>query len=307
MANEIFNSGLGDLRLAAALHKEIGLLLADRASLWRHPSIVFYGDMQGSGSDVLEVPLAGLGGYNAMAAVAENASTSNTALTDSSPSITIARQALQRQISDLAVLTDSVGLNVQALADDMVGAASVRFMEMIAALAGSFTNNVGGSGVDLTVANFLDATFTLTQNSVPGPYIACMYPTQVTDLLSSLRSETGPIAQWQAATSELMKIKGPGFQGSFVGVDIFASSKIPTANAGADSAGGMWGYGAIGYAEGTPRTLVGAGGFEVPAGSPFMVEFERDSAAALTKVVGNYYVGTSLIEDSRGVAIISDR
>ena len=307
MANEIFNSGLGDLRLAAALHQEIALLLADRASLWRHPSIVYYGDMQGSGSDVLEIPLAGLGGYNAMAAVAENASTSNTALTDASPNITIARQALQRQISDLAVLTDSVGLNVEALAQDMVGAASMRFMEMVAAQAGSFTSTVGSTTVDLTVANFLDATFTLTQHSVPGPYIACLYPTQVTDLLSSLRSESGPIAQWEAANQELMKIKGPGFQGSFVGVDIFASSKIPTANAGADSDGGMWGYGAIGYAEGTPRALKGAGGFEVPAGSPFLVEFERDSAAALTKVVGNYYVGVSIIEDSRGVAITTDR
>ena len=43
----------------------------------------------------------------------------------------------------------------------MVGAASMRFMEMIAALAGSFTSNVGGSTVDLTVANFLDRCLTI--------------------------------------------------------------------------------------------------------------------------------------------------
>ena len=307
MANEIFNSGLGDLRLAAALHQELGLLLADRASLWRHPSIAFYGDMQGSGSDVLEIPLAGLDGYNQMTAIAENASTTNTALIDASPNITIARQALQRQISDLAVLTDSVGLTVERLAQDMVGAAAMRFQQMIAGITDDFTTTVSTTTVDLTVAKFLDGVFALTQASVPGPYMAMLFPTQVTDLQGSLRSETGPIAQWVSSTQEMIAAKGPGFAGSFVGVDIFASSLVPTANAGADSAGGMWGYGAVGYAEGTPRALVGAGGFQIPAGSPFLVEFERDSAAALTKVVGNYYVGVGIIQDGMGVTIISDR
>jgi len=122
MANEIYYSGLGDLRLAAVLHQEIALLLADRGSLRGQPAIVNYGDLSGRGSTVLEVPQAGLDGYDRMAAVAENASTSNTALTDASPSITIARQALQYQISDLANITDSVGLDTDRLAASMVGA-----------------------------------------------------------------------------------------------------------------------------------------------------------------------------------------
>ena len=93
--SEIFYSGLGDLRYATILAGELGLLLADRASLWRNPAITFYGDARGSGSTVFDVPLAGLDGYDLMASVAENASTSNTALTDASPAITVARQALQ--------------------------------------------------------------------------------------------------------------------------------------------------------------------------------------------------------------------
>jgi len=304
---EIFQSGLGDLRLAAALHQELGVMLADRASLWRHPAITFYGDLQGSGSDTLEVPLAGLDGFDRMVAVAENASAANTALTDASPNLQIARQALQRQISDLAVLTDSVGLTVERLASDMVGAAAMRFTELIANVVDDFTTTVSDTGVDLSVAKFLDAVFALTQASVTGPYISILHPNQLTDLQGSLRSETGPIAQWVSATSEMMAIKGPGFAGQFVGVDLFASSHIPTANAGADSAGCVMGLGAVGYAEGTPSALVGAGGFQVPAGSPFLIEFERDSSAALTKIVGSYYVGVGIIEDGRGVSLITDR
>lgn len=46
----------GNLRLAAILHNEISLLLADRASLRNHESIVNYGDIAGSGSETIRVP-----------------------------------------------------------------------------------------------------------------------------------------------------------------------------------------------------------------------------------------------------------
>ncbi len=37
-----------------------------------------------------------------------------------------------------------------------------------------------------------------------------------------------------------------------------------------------------------------------------VVELERDASAALTKIVGSYYVGVAEIEDARAVQIISD-
>jgi hypothetical protein len=304
MADLQYNN-LTDLRLSAILHAEITAMLADRHSLWGHDSIINFGDISGTGSTVLEVPQVKWGG-DSMAAVAEGSSTTGVALTDASPSITIARQSLQRNISDLAVLTDSVGVTVPALAADMVGAAAARFQDMVCALLGSFTNNVGTSGNPLTVAQFLEASFKLTQNSVNGPYTAVLYPNQVTDFLSSLRSETGPIANWVGATQEIMAIKGQGYQGSFIGIDVYASSKVITANGGADSAGAVWGRGALGMAEGSPSAL-SHGDIQYPAGTPIMVEFERDSAAALTRIVGSYYVGVSELEDLRGCSIITDR
>jgi len=305
MANEIYYSGLGDLRYATILAGELGLLLADRASLWRNPAITFYGDARGSGSTVFDVPLAGLDGYDLMASVAENASTSNTALTDASPAITVARQALQYQISDLANSTDSVGLTAERLAQSMVGSASMRFTEMVANVADDFTSTVGTSGADMTVDDFFDAQFALTQSSVPGPYLAMLYPVQLTDLQNSIRAEAGAL-QFMPATQEMLNIKGAGFQGMFNGVEIFASSHVPTANAGADSAGGMFGRGAIGYREMSVSVVPGHNGV-IQATGPISVEFERDAAGALTKIVGNYFVGVAIIEDGRGVSIITDR
>ena len=184
-----YYTDIADLRLAAVLAAEIQLLLADRASLWRNPAIAYLGDQSGSGSTVRKVPFAGLSGYDAMAAIAENASATDTAITDASVNLTIARQVLQRSISDLANLTDSVGLNVARLAMDAVGSAEMRFTEMICTAGAGFTTVAGSTGVDMSVNDWFSAQFALTQASATGPAICVLYPTQWTDLQSSLRAE----------------------------------------------------------------------------------------------------------------------
>jgi len=307
MANEVIYSGLGDLRYATILGQEIQLLIADRANLWGHSAIVFYGDAGASGSAAFDVLLAGLDGSDVMAAANTDEVTAiaNTALTDASPAITVARQALAYQMSDLASSTDASGLTPERLAASMVGSAAMRFTEMIAALPENFSSQVGTTTVDMSVDDFFDAQFTLTQASVPGPYLALLYPVQLTDLQNSIRAEAGAL-QFIAATQELLSIKGPGFAGTFNGVDIFASSKVPQHSSTVDSAGGMWGRGAVGYREMSVSLAPGHAGLQSLRG-PVMVEFERDAAGGLTKIVGNYYVGVAEIEDSRGVGIKTDR
>jgi len=306
MANEILFADLsGSARLAAILAKEIELTLADRASLHKHASIKFMGNIVGSGSNVIQTPIVGLDGYDTMSSPADGAAVSNTALTETNANITVARRALQYSISDLASLTDSVGLNVQRLAQSMVGSAQMTFQSLLCDVTDGFTSTVGTSGVDMTVDDFFSAQFTLTLASVPGPYICILHPRQLADLQSSLRAEAGP-NQYVAATQDMLNIKGQGFSGMFNGVDIFVSSKVPTANAGADRAAGMFGYGAVGYAEGSPFAITGAGGIVAPAGTPIVVEFERDASSALTKIIGNYYVGVAKLQDSMGVSIITD-
>lgn len=305
MANEVLYSGLGDLTLSAVLHQELVLLLADRSSVWGHPALVYLGDIAGQGSTVIKSGQAGLDGFDEMAAVAENGSTSNTALTDGSSSVTIARQALQYQMSDLAALTNSLGLDPVRLAASMVGAASMRFTTMIAALASGFSQSVGSTGIDMSVDDFFDANTTLSLNSNAAQRMAMLHPRQLEDLRNSLRAEGGAI-QFMEATAEMLMAKGPGFAGSFLGVDIFSSSKIATANAGADRAGMMFCRGAINWADGSQRQVYGAGGLVLPAGSKIVVEFERDAAGALTKVVGNYFVGVAEGQDLMGVGIVTD-
>lgn len=310
MANEITFANTGDLKLAKILNNEIQLLLADRFSLRNHPSIFQAGNISGRGSSVLSVPQAGLDGFDIMTtptgAAGELNPAANVALTDSSADITISRFALRREISDLANMTDSVGLTVERLAADMVGGYEMAVTNAICDTIDGFTTVAGTSGVDLSVDDFFSALFSLEQASVPTPYVAVLHPVQLTDLQSSIRAEGGAL-QYIAATQEMLQAKGQGFAGSFLGVDIFKSSKVPTANGGADRAGAMMGFGAIGMAEGSVRPIAALGGaLQFPAGTIIAVEYERTAATALTSITGNAYFGVAKLQDSMGVSIITD-
>ena len=135
-----------DLRLAAALDKEISMLLADRASLRNTGTIRNYGMVNGMGSDTKVVRLAGLAGTNAFSATAaENTDVSTTALTDSSVSIAVARAALRRDISDLADLTGFQGSDItpETLAAAMVIESEAYFVAQVATAVATASTNVG--------------------------------------------------------------------------------------------------------------------------------------------------------------------
>ena len=250
MALTEYSTLSGNARVAAVLAQEIQLKLADRASLHNHPSIVNFGNMAGRGSAALQVPILGLDGSDLLASAADGAVVANTTLTAAAATLTIGRYALRYDLTDLGgAITDSIGLNAQRLAESMVGSTLMAFQNALCDTIDGFTATAGSTGVDMSVDDFYSAQFALTLASVSGPYIAVLHPRQLADFQSSLRAEYGA-TQFVMATQEMLNIKGQGFAGMFNGVDIFVSSKVPTANAGADRAGAMFGYCAVGYVEG---------------------------------------------------------
>ena len=306
MANEIFHNvgGISDLRLSAILTTEVQRLIADRASLWGHPAFRLVGDVAGTGSNVIDQQQAGLDGYDLMASVAENASSTNTALTDSSPSTTASRQALQRQISDTYRMTGGPGgIDIDRLAFDMAGAATMRGTELLCSVGDDFSTTKGTTTVAMSLDDWIDAQFALTQAKVPAA-LAVLFPKQFTDLQNSLIGISGPM-QFVPATQDLLNQAGQGFVGTLNGVPIYLSSHVPTANGGADSAGFMAGVGAIGKAIGTPPALRGAEGVNVDRF--IQCELERDASGGLTKIVGSAWMGTAILLDGAGVSIVTDR
>lgn len=308
MANIDFAALSGNARVSAILHKLIEMKLADRFELYKNPAFIGFPSLNGTGSSALQVPIVGLAGTDQMAAVGDGSSVSNTSITSSAATITIARQALRYDITDLANLTNplagGMGVGIEGLAESMSLAFGLRLTSMIAALSSGLSQSVGSTGVALTVATFFDAIYKMQLNSNDGTFVAVLHPQQVNHLINSLRSETGP-GQYVAATQEQIAAKGQGYRGNLFGVDLYVSSFVPTANAGADRLGMMVATGCIGYATGTAAPIQGAGGVILPAGSQVVVELERDAASGLTRVIGSAFAGVAELQDLKGVGLLS--
>lgn len=303
MANEILYAGIGDLRFAEAASAEYLLLLAAREALPNHPALLYAGDVAGSGSAVLKVPHLGLAGYDALTATADGSAVANTALTDASTTVTVARYSKAYEVSDMARGT-GMFLDPQVFAQDAVQSSASMLVSLIANLVDNFATTAGSTGVDLSVANYLTAIQTLEVANVAGPYMAVLHPQQVGDLRAALAAVAGGALQWMPGTQAQIQVLGNGFRGQFLGVDIFSTTFVPTANAGADRAGGMFGRGALVWAD---MTIPSSGDADqLIIGGKVMVERDRTARAGLTAHVTHTYLGATEGIDLCGVSVITD-
>jgi len=309
MANELTYTGHGDLFVAAALNQLLYESIVDRSdfrALCRN-----YGSVAGSGSVASKIAKATWDDAMAAANTDEVTAVSNTDLGTGTVTITVARQALKRLITDPYVLVGGPRPGIEMFAQDMGRAASLRFTDMLCALFNNLSVAKGTSGADLTVDDISDAQYALIQARVGGQLSAVLAPIQLTDFLESLRGEGGS-AEYNPATEAMLSSSpmslGYGLHGTWRGINFYSSDSVATS--GGDKVGALFAPDCYGYMEGIPAEVValaGPGSFAsvAPNGSPIFVEFERDSAAAHTIVVGNYYVGVSEIDDAKGVKLVT--
>ena len=304
MANEITFTGSGGSTRAAEIYgKLLHELLLDPTDL--RGVVRNLGDIGGSGSSTLTVGTVDYDTPFAAANADEVTAADNTAVTVGAVSLSVAHQILSFGVSDLHSVTGAPGmLGLQELAAKGAQAYGMRFTDLVMAAADTITANVGTSGADMTVDDWFSATATLQQAVVPGPYAAILAPVQVTDLQASLRSEGGAI-QFLPATAAQLALKGPGYQGQFMGVDIWQSDSVSTS--GGNRVGAMFGDGCLGYTEASARgAMPGSMAASSPAGSPIYAEFVRAGDPGISRIVLHAFVAVGLLETARGVNITTD-
>jgi hypothetical protein len=312
MANITNVSLVGDLRLQQMISQELKLLITDARNLRNTPFLDFVGSINGMGSDTIRVRKAGLDGYDSFQAFNgsggsfdEDAAVSETSLTDGHADIVVKRQALMYKITDLANMT-GMGQDVDPfrIAESIAKSYELLFAELTGSTVAGFTSSVSNAGA-LTVDDFIAAFQTLelaaAGKGAPGPYVALLHPEQWQDLQADIRSEQNNALAFAPASFEAMSAKGPGYKGTYLGVDIYTSSHI-TESAGLH-VGALWAPGAIGFATGKPAALVGAA--ESMDMGDVLIEMERDAARALTSIVGHCYLGMGVVDADRGVKLLS--
>jgi hypothetical protein len=158
------------------------------------------------------------------------------------------------------------------------------------------------------VTNFLTAIGLLEVNSagaIPdGGVMAVLHPQQLADLRQSFAASSGGAVQWSSDAGASLPIRGGGFRGRMFGVDMFSSTFVPTANAGADRAGGMFVNGAVLWGDGS--IPVTGSSEQLIVGGKVLFERDREARTATTAFVSHRYLGVSKGLDGLGVSIITD-
>ena len=313
------SGGLVDkLRLSAMISQEINLLLKDTSNLRNTGLISYQGSINGLGSDTVRVRLAGLDGYDSMAAASsenEDHSSNTTALTIDNADIAAARQYIIYEMDDLAVMTGLSGspdIDPFRIARSIALSYETRFAEMTGIAAATFTNSSGLNSTTLSVDDFFDAIFQLEQAEnlaslavgAPGPYAAVLAPKALTELQDSLRNETGNAISRMQSSASMLEAKGGNFVGNLFGVDVYRSSHVnENASSGFDNF--MLSPMALGYVDGVPQNIPGSS--DLMQMGKVVVEFDRRPMSASTFIVGHGYLGIAKIIDTKGCKILSAR
>jgi len=293
------------------------LTIADRAGMFQHP--VFASGYLGRAdmSKTVQRPVYGLGA-DEMAAETEGTGAVGTTIADSTVSATVAGQILTRENTSLLRNVTGESLSPSELFGlDMAVAASTRFLSMVATAMQSASGSVGSTGVDLTAATHfagVAAYRALASLGVggTGAPLALYHITQVNDLETDLFTSAGGQLQYGDEARRLAAFSGGIFRGFINDVPIYGSSRVPTANAGADRSGALLGAGSIVWADQLPAvddpSTQAVLGIDAPDGSilpPMLAEIDRDSKAGTTAVVGRIFLGVSYGQEI-AIKVISD-
>lgn len=222
-----------DVSLAAIISDEVkDALMAVVVT----PALLDFYDLAGQESKAVKIPKADK--FTA-AAVAEGVELGNTALTSASVTLTASEIGIMATITDVLELSDIPAAHAARLRQ--LGRAMGDKLDVdICALFSGFSTAVGATTVDVTLANLLDAIYNLEVNDAAslGSVVGVFHPRQSADIRTELEADAASIYT-NESMSKINKAMA-GYFGNWFGIDIFQSTNVPTANAAADRAGGIF-------------------------------------------------------------------
>lgn len=200
------------------------------------PQLLAKYPLEGKASKAVQIPKADK--FTA-AAVAEGTELTNTALTTSAVTITASEIGIQATVTDVLEVSDIPAAHGARLRQ--LGRAIADKIDVdICALFAGFTNAVGTTTVNITLANILDAIYTLEAADAAslGSLVGVLHPRQTGDLRTELEADAASL--YTSKSDGSISKANAGYFGSWFGVDLFQSTNVPTANAAADRAGGIF-------------------------------------------------------------------
>ena len=228
--------------------------------------------------------------YAALSAVgvAEGTDLIGTASTFSTDvaTITAAEIGVGVELTDIA--REGASEDIAAAIGRQMGDALAKKVDTdLAALFSGFSQVVGSGAAELTVDSFFQAAAILRNANAPGPYVAVIHPYQAYQIKKQLTNSGATMSHnlSDVGNTALMD----GFVGRLAGIDIFESTVVSGASAGAYE-GAVMSADAIGYM--LKRDM--------------RIEEERNASKRATEFVGTMAFGVSELFDTYGVKLLGD-
>lgn len=304
MAGEVYVSNSGDLLQTEVLAAELEMLLHTRPHL--RALCTFKGDTRGQSSDVIKVRQ--VDDDDIAESVAEDAAVSgNTALTDSSYTLTPSRRVIRREISDfMSGVSDLTLHNPVGLALYNFGAIMRAFDAIVTALFPSFTGSVGTTAQALTWQNVLTGKQTLRERENSGPLFFVGHTEQWTDIENDIVGLAGPQQHIESIQGLSLDVKGPNFVGATgtgsSALEFWTSNQVTAS--GGDHRGAIFAPGALAYAEGSPNPVSMNNRIMAPGGTIYSV-FDIDGDKANQILWTNYFVAAAISQAGMGITVLS--
>ena len=303
MANEITFAALETTggRVSSVLSALVQSALFDATDL---RSTLLAVPWESMGSDTLDVTRDATPGAFSAATNETVGGITNSAYTTAKFSLAVAPYRRKYQVSDLFGISGGP-IDASMVVNNLVAGVGLTMTDLVTTLFPAVGTSVGTTGTPLSVATVYSAMGSLRTSGAQGPYYCVLHPKAMTDFIASLRSETGPM-QWMPASAEIMALKGPGFQGTWSGVEFYQSDSVEKINANADYSCAMYAGGAFAYTMApvaSMQTLIPSAHIILNAG-PVLVEAERDASNGLSSLVAHLYPAVVEAQASRAVELV---
>lgn len=250
------------------------------------PGVLDIADLRGDGAGRIGT-FASYGALTASTGVEGAAYAGWQAFTPATVNVTLAKQQIGVQITRERLMATGNELNEWVSAGrELARALASKVNVDVCAIFASFTPAVTSAGVNITNANVLTAINTLEAANVDGPYHICLHGQQWYDLMTEASSPLVDASKTQMAEGFYMKY----FYDDIYSLRWFITNDVPTANAGADRAGCIWGPAGIGLVWGPDFTL----------------EVEWDKNAQLWELLLTGWWGVGIADDDSGCEITTD-
>lgn len=222
------------------------------------------------------------------ASIAETADLTSTAVDTTNVDIAVSEaSSIRVDVTDL-LAESTIVTGARAFADQGAKAVADKRDADLATLLGGFSTVKGTTNTALTEAAVLDSLTALSAADAPRPYCLVLHPVQVGDLRKAIGSSAAAVLT--NVNPDSLGGTGNGFEFSYYGIPVYATTNVPTANAGVDRAGAM-------FARGQALARVDK--------RPIRVGIQRDESLRATEFNITSVYGQGELVDAWGVTIIS--